>query len=227
MGILDRLLGRQEPARAPEAPTSRGNADQQAIERYRYLLRTAPPDAIEQAHQEAFAQLTPEQRAQVLAELSREVPAAERANAQAEPNALARLATRAELRQPGTLERVFGGSRFGGGPGVGMGAGMGGMGMGGALAGTLLSSIAGTFIGTAIAHQFLNGFDGHGHDNSDHEAQGLQDADQQAEHADNEHQEQQDLDHHEEYASNDDFSDNDLAGDDFGGDDFAGDDFDV
>jgi hypothetical protein len=28
--------------------------DQQAIERYRYMLRTAPPDDIERAHEEAF-----------------------------------------------------------------------------------------------------------------------------------------------------------------------------
>ena len=27
--------------------------DQQAIERYRYMLRTAPPDDIERAHEEA------------------------------------------------------------------------------------------------------------------------------------------------------------------------------
>jgi len=224
MGILDKLLGRAEPARAPQAQTSRGNGDQQAIERYRYLLRTAPPDAIEQAHQEAFAQLTPEQRGQVLAELSREVPPAERGQAQPEPNALARLATRAELRQPGTLERVFGGSRFGGAPGVGAGPGMG-MGMGGSFAGTLLSSIAGTFIGTAIAHQFLDGFggEGHGH-NNDHQAHGLHgdgdgdgDANDRDDHADNETHEQE---HHEEYASNDDFGDADLGGDDFGGDDF-------
>jgi hypothetical protein len=214
MGILDKLLGRDEPARAPQAQTSRGNADQQAIERYRYLLRTAPPDAIEQAHQEAFAQLTPEQRGQVLAELSREVPPAERGHAQPEPSALARLATRAELRQPGTLERVLGGTRFGGAPGVGVGPGMG---LGGSFAGTLLSSIAGTFIGTAIAHQFLDGFDGHDHDN-DHQAHDLHGAaNDREEHADNETHEQE---HHEEYASNDDFGDDDLGGDDFGGDDF-------
>ncbi len=49
--------------------------DQVAIDRYRYLLRTAPPDAVEQAHAEAFARLTPEQRRQVLAELGEQVPA--------------------------------------------------------------------------------------------------------------------------------------------------------
>lgn len=155
MGFLSRLFGeRPSHHRSPRygTPTG-GSADEQALARYRYLLRTAPPDAIEQAHAEAFARLTPEQRAQVLRELSGELSPGERAafGNRADPQALARIATRAEVRRPGTLERAFGGG--------GMGRGMG-MGMGGMLAGSLLSSIAGTFIGTAIAHQFLDGFDG-------------------------------------------------------------------
>ena len=35
------------------------------------MLRTAPPETVEQAHEEAFAKLTPEQRQQVLSGLSR------------------------------------------------------------------------------------------------------------------------------------------------------------
>ncbi len=164
MGFLSRLFGeRPSHHRYPRyggAPTG-GSADEQALARYRYLLRTAPPDAIEQAHAEAFARLTPEQRAQVLRELSGELSPGERAafGDRADPQALARIATRAEFRRPGTLERAFGGRGMGMGHGMGMGRGMG-MGMGGMLAGSLLSSIAGTFIGTAIAHQFLDGFDG-------------------------------------------------------------------
>ena len=61
MGLLDRLLGRPDRSggrtrnRVPPSPPPR-SADEQAIERYRYLLRTAPPDQIEQAHAEAFAE---------------------------------------------------------------------------------------------------------------------------------------------------------------------------
>ena len=92
-----------------EAPPSSGQlTDEQAVERYRYLLRTAPPEAIEQAHAEAFAQLTPEQRRLVLEGLSEDLPPQERADRD-DPQSLARMATRAELRQPGTLERTFGG----------------------------------------------------------------------------------------------------------------------
>ena len=133
---------------APPAPSgAAASANDQALARYRYLLRTAPPEAIEQAHAEAFAQLTPQQRTQALRELSRDLPESER-NAvptDAQPQSLARMATRAEMRRPGTLERAFGGGGFGG-----------------VMAGSLLGSIAGSFIGTAIAHQFLDGFDGFG-----------------------------------------------------------------
>jgi hypothetical protein len=128
--------------------------DEQAIERYRYLLRTAPPDAIEQAHQEAFSTLTPEQRRIVLEQLSSVSSPAERQNASENPQALARMATRAEIRQPGTMERLFGPSR-GGYSGFGAGPGMG---LGGMIAGSLLGSIAGTVLGSAIAHSF---FDAH------------------------------------------------------------------
>ena len=67
MGFLDRLFGRkEEPQGQAAAPTypSHGdrkyqppNADEQALQRYRYMLKTAPPETIEQAHEEAFAKL--------------------------------------------------------------------------------------------------------------------------------------------------------------------------
>jgi hypothetical protein len=149
VGLLDRLLGRterdrpswdggQQTARPAQRPAAGRSEDEVAIERYRYLLRTAPPEQVEQAHAEAFAKLTPEQRRQVLAELSAEVPPGERAQSD-DPRSLARMATRAEMRQPGTMERALGRG------------GMGGMGMGGMIAGGLLASVAGAFVGTAIA----------------------------------------------------------------------------
>ena len=65
--------------------------DQRAIERYRYLLQTAPPEDIERAHEEAFARLTPEQRAMVLRQLSEKLPASELGGD--DPKSLARAAT--------------------------------------------------------------------------------------------------------------------------------------
>lgn len=110
--------------------------DQQAIERYRYMLRTAPPDDIERAHAEAFARLSPEQRQIVLRELSAQVPESERPTSD-DPQQLARAATRAEMRQPGTMERTFGQVS---GPGLG---------------GIFLSTLAGAFVGTAVAGAFF------------------------------------------------------------------------
>ena len=88
MSFLDRLFGRdrtaepQQPARGYEGDQfgegSEPLTDEQAIQRYRYMLRSAPPETIEQAHAEAFAQLTPSQRARVLSELSAALPANER-----------------------------------------------------------------------------------------------------------------------------------------------------
>ncbi|MEV1295320.1 hypothetical protein [Pseudonocardia sp. NPDC049635] len=162
MGLFDKLKEKlagpagqgpqgapQYQARAQARPAQ--DPDQAAIERYRYMLRTAPPETVEQAHAEAFAKLTPEQRQKVLAEVSASVPEAERTTS-TDPQAMARMATRAEMRQPGTMERALGG-----------GAGGRGMGMGGMIAGTLLASVAGAFIGSAIADAFFaddTGFEG-------------------------------------------------------------------
>jgi hypothetical protein len=157
MGFLDRLLGREpEPARAAPRPHEGATApgggaqrspDERAIERYRYLLATAPPHAVEQAHAEAFAQLTPEQRRQVLQQLAEHVPPAERQGD--DPASLARMATRTEMRRPGTLERTFGGQGGYGSGGYGQG---GGPGFGAMVGGSLLGTVAGVVVGSAIAN---------------------------------------------------------------------------
>ncbi len=126
------------PDPSPQGSYRQRTPDEIAVDRYRYMLRTAPPDAVEQAHAEAFARLTPEQRRQVLAELGQSVPASERATTDA-PQDLARMATRAEMRRPGTLERSFGGR--GGAPGFGSMVGS-----------SLLGTVAGVVIGSAVAN---------------------------------------------------------------------------
>lgn len=167
MSIIDTLLGRDpkpEPVQAPpvQAPPMRNappqtgttpDSDAQAVARYRYMLQTAPPETLEQAHTEAFARLTPEQRRLALQQLATLTPESERDTLADDPRMMARAATRAEVRQPGVLERTFGGGGVGGG-GM-MGGGMG-MGMGGMIAGGLLTSIAGSFIGSSIAHSFFD-----------------------------------------------------------------------
>ncbi len=124
--------------------------DEQALARYRYMLSTAPPEDIERAHEEAFARLTPDQRRQAIQALAKVVPLSEITGD--DPASLARTATRAEVRQPGTIERAWGGA--GAGPGMGS---------------WFLSTLAATFIGTAIAQSFFDndaGFEG-GTDSAD------------------------------------------------------------
>jgi hypothetical protein len=129
-----RFFGRDGKDDQPSARSS----DEQAVARYRYMLATAPPEEIERAHEEAFAQLTPEQRRQALRALAEHVPETEIRGD--DPASLARTATRAEIRQPGTIERAWGGS---GAAGFGLGS-------------MFLTMMAGSFIGTAIAQSFFD-----------------------------------------------------------------------
>ena len=213
MGFLDRLFGRREEPRAQPAapPTYSGDegrqpadADEQALQRYRYMLRTAPPETIEQAHEEAFAKLTPAQRARALRELATVTPESERvAGDRDDPRSLARLATRAEMRQPGTVERLFGGT--------GRGYGMGGMGMMGGMGGSIFGSLVGSFVGSMIAQEFLGsvgdlGFDGG--DQSDYEGTDAYTGDDSG-----------------DYGS-DDYGGGDSGGGDYGGDDYGSGGFD-
>lgn len=128
-------------ATPPPAGASGRSDDEIAVERYRYLLRTAPPETIEQVHAEAFARLTEPQRQQVLADLAQALPAQERP-ADADPATMARAATRAEYLNPGTMERTLGGGRQG--PGFGSIVG-----------GSLLGTVAGYVVGSALMSAFL------------------------------------------------------------------------
>ncbi|GAA1391105.1 hypothetical protein [Luteococcus peritonei] len=122
--------------------TSQTNSSGDAVARYQYLLRTASPDQIEQAHEQAFAQVSAAERQQVLQALSTtgETPA------DASAASLARSATRLEVQQPGTLQSVLGQAQ---------GA------IGGSTGRNLLTSVAGGFIGSGL-FSMVTGGDGVG-----------------------------------------------------------------
>ncbi len=166
MGFFDRLFGRTETAPGPtrrsgavtayppprrtagsvtpqDSTTGETAEDRAAIARYRYLLRTAPPERIEQVHAEAFARLTPQQRQAILAEMTRTLPPEEVPQVD-EPQVMARAATRAELAHPGYLQNTFGRP---------------GLGLGGMFAGSMLGTIAGVVVGSALADVLLGGFE--------------------------------------------------------------------
>ncbi|AXE53815.1 hypothetical protein [Aurantimicrobium sp. MWH-Uga1] len=147
MGFLDKLFGtnqdeeyRRTTQQVRQASAAR-NEDEIAVERYRYLLRTASPEAIEQVHEEAFSKLTPEQRHMLYTQLSADAPAGE-APLSEEPRALAVSATRSEMRQPGTMERTLG--QAGAAPGFGS-----------MFASSLLGSVAGYVIASSLMTAFM------------------------------------------------------------------------
>lgn len=231
MGFFDKLFGRNEEPQQqqqgrgtyaggqnPRQGQPQQMTDEQAIARYRYMLQTAPPETIEQAHEEAFGKLTPEQRRMVFEQLSTTLPENEKqtlAANQDDPRSLARMATRAEMRQPGTIERTFSNA----GP---MG---GGMSMGGLMAGSFFSSMAGMFVGSMLVNQFL-GDSGYNDGFSD----GYQEGGANSEGGEGTGDTGQDAggdygaDAGGDYGSSGDFGGGDFGGD-FGGGDFGGGDF--
>jgi len=161
MGFFGRLFGTEAPL-PDERRASPPSSDAQALERYRYMLQTAPPETIERAHEEAFAKLTAEQRRQILSGLAEAAPASERASIAAtspdDTRGLARAATRAEIRQPGLMERTLGGGSMGFGS-------------------SLLSSFAMGFVGSMVANSFFSAMGGFGADDGldGHETHGEDD----------------------------------------------------
>ena len=147
MGLLDRLFGaeddeyRRTTDQVKSASAARSQ-DEVAIERYRYLLQTAPPDALEKVHEEAFEKLTPEQRRMVFDQLVEDAPQGDAPKAD-DPRSLAVSATRSEMRQPGTLERSF------------SNVSPAGPTFGSMFASSLLGNIAGYFIVSSMMSAFM------------------------------------------------------------------------
>lgn len=134
---------RSAPPRTTGSGSTLSADDRAAIARYDYLLRTADPDRVEQMHREAFARLTPPQRAHVRERMDAELAPHERPRSDA-PDDLARTAARAEAARPGRLSSMFARA---GKTGL-VGAGVVG-------AGGLLAAVAGGAVLSAVAAPLL------------------------------------------------------------------------
>ncbi len=134
--------GQPQPAQHQQARRGPVDDDELALAKYDYLLRTAPPERLEQVHHDAFARLTPAQRQEVRNRLNSHLPPNEHLRDDS-ASGLARAATRSEVQRPGILRRVLGGrgGAFAGGAAVGAGAmAVGGIGV--AVAGAAVTSAA-------------------------------------------------------------------------------------
>jgi hypothetical protein len=105
MGLIDRLFGGR---RATEEREVRPLTVEEALARWRYLVGTAPPEALSEAHGRALEALGEVSRAEVLQRLRSGLSALEPgAVVPADPEVLLRAAARAERRTPGFLERAL------------------------------------------------------------------------------------------------------------------------
>jgi hypothetical protein len=167
----DRVTGDDRGGRQPQtqrpAPAQqqrprqhvRGPVDQDAVAlaKYDYLLRTASPDQLEQAHHDAFARLTPQQRQQVLTRMNTELPPHERGTDDS-AGGMARTITRGEVARPGLVRRVLGGGGPTGGRGrMGAAAGGAAVGAGAVALGGIAVAVAGGAVVSAAAAPVLAG----------------------------------------------------------------------
>jgi hypothetical protein len=95
MSLLRRSKREQQPGADREDPV---------VRQYRYLLRTAPADALEAIHQEALAVIPATDRGTVLRTIQEQLVAGLRLDADDVP-ALSRLLVLGERRSPGALLR--------------------------------------------------------------------------------------------------------------------------
>lgn len=130
----------------PRAAQTASDADRAAIARYDYLMQTADPGRVEQIHREAFARLTPEQRALVAERMRAEFTPDERPRSSSADD-LARAAGRAEARRPGGMRGLLSRVRGAGAGGAAVAAGGAAVGLLGAVAGgAVLSTVAGPLL---------------------------------------------------------------------------------
>jgi|KBSMisStandDraft_5_1062788.scaffolds.fasta_scaffold10959_1 hypothetical protein len=136
MGLLDRLLRGRRP---PEPQATGPLTPDQALARWRYLVRAAPPEVLSEAHGRGLETLEELPRAEVLQRLRSALSALEPGVVvPADPAVLLRASARAERRAPGFLERALASDARGR---------------------QGLTTFATAVVGTSVAAPFLQAFD--------------------------------------------------------------------
>lgn len=138
--------GRYAPPAASGTSAPLSADDRAAIARYDYLVRTADPERVEQMHREAFARLTPAQRAHVRERMDADLAPHERPRSDSADD-LARTAARAEAARPGRMSTLLARAGRGGLIGAGV-VGAGGL-LAAVAAGAVVSAVAGPLLAQA------------------------------------------------------------------------------
>lgn len=111
MGLLDKLLRGRRP---PDGPDTQPLTPDQAVARWRYLVRAAPPEALAEAHGRGLDILEELPRAELLQRLRSALSALEPGVVvPGDAAVLLRASARAERRAPGFLERALAGDARG------------------------------------------------------------------------------------------------------------------
>ena len=162
MSIRDRLAhmtgkaaGEGSSRKSAKPPDASGE-EARELARYKYLLRVAPPDVVEQVHRESFEALLLEQRERLFLRLRHDLSEAQRPTS-SEPAELARAAVAAHERDHGYLVRLL--RRPGQGVSEGHTVPEQSDGSGGLLfAASVLGPVAATAVRSATATDSLVGF---------------------------------------------------------------------
>jgi hypothetical protein len=112
--------------RYEQGPPSQGYSGQEVLQRYQDVATRVPPDLYEQSAEEAFARLSPQERAEFARFLQQRAQQQHVSlvdynrdgiddRMQQDPHALAQMTTRMEQQQPGLLGQLLGGLDLGGG----------------------------------------------------------------------------------------------------------------
>ena len=134
MNLLEQLMGGGKRrsdwddfvGRYEQGPPWAGISDREALDRYEQVAPQLPPDLYEQSAQEAFARMSPQERAQFTQYLRQQAQQQQfdfpdlnqdgiDDRVQRDPGELARMTTRMRQQQPGGLGALLGG----GGGGMG------------------------------------------------------------------------------------------------------------
>ena len=153
-------------SRYQQGPIDQGYSDEEAMQHYQNVARHADPATMQRASEQAFSNMSPDQRSQMAQMLQQHAGGQQVSN---DPRQMAGMVSQMQQQNPGGLASLLGGGGNSGGGGIGgalsglMGGGNSGGGGGGFPGGTLGKVALGGI--AAYAMKEIMGGGGNDHDN--------------------------------------------------------------